>query len=244
MLKRNTGFTLIELMIATLVATLVIGIAFGTLARIAGQSGGAAQRLAMEDFNDTALVLANQIRRAGFGSVASPSSATTLFTCPYDVSTNQCRTLSAGAVAQFECVSARYFQPEQNNWIETGIRPQPNAQGLVELQISRRETPNEPAGASLCETAASVTWVALTQTTAYSLTKLRVCYLSSASDQDLLDDLETVYSSPDCYPLSAASGAQPRANLAAISMAGQLSGKDPFPLQAIRVIHLPNIPRV
>ena len=75
MLKRNTGFTLIELMIATLVATLVIGIAFGTLARIAGQSGGAAQRLAMEDFNDTALVLANQIRRAGFGSVASPSSA-------------------------------------------------------------------------------------------------------------------------------------------------------------------------
>lgn len=244
MLKRHAGFTLIELMIATLVATLVIGIAFGTLARIAGQSGGSAKRLAIEHFNDTTLVLANQIRRAGYGSVASPSSATTLFTCPYDVATSQCNALGPGEVAEFECVSVRYFQPDQNNWIENGIRPHTNAQGQVALQISRRETTTEPSGNSLCESAAGVPWVGLTQTTAYSLTKMRVCYLSSASDQDLLSDLETVYASPDCYPLSAAPGAQPRANLAAISLAGQLSGKDPFPLHAIRLIHLPNIPRV
>ena len=244
MLKRHTGFTLVELMIATLVATLVIGVAFGTLARIAGQSGGSAKRLAMEHFNDTTLVVANQIRRAGFGSIASPSSATTLFTCPYDIASSQCNALGPGEVAQFECVSVRNFQPDQNNWIENGIRPRTNAQGQVALQIARRETTTEPTGNSLCENAAGVPWVALTQTTSYSLTKMRVCYLSSASDQDLLDDLETVYSSQDCYPLSAAPGVQPRANLAAISLAGQLSGKDPFPLHAIRLIHLPNIPRV
>lgn len=241
MLKKITGFTLIELMIATLVAMLVIGIAFGTLARIAGQSGGAAQRLAMEDFNDTAVVLANQIRRAGFGSVVSPASTTTLFTCPYDLSASQC---SASGSADFECVSVRYFQPDLNNWIESGIRPQANGQGKVELQIARQETSLEPVGPSLCENSASVSWVALTQTTAYSLTRMRVCYLSSASDQDLLADLQTLYSGSDCYPLGLAPGPQPRANLAAIELAGQLTGKDPFPLQAIRVIHLPNIPRV
>jgi prepilin-type N-terminal cleavage/methylation domain-containing protein len=244
MLNRKAGFTLIELMVATLVATLVIGIGFGTLARIAGQSGGSAKRLAMEHFNDTALVLANQVRRAGFGSVMSPSAATTLFTCPYDLATRQCKPLGVGQVAEFECVSARYFQPDKNNWMENAIRPHTNAQGKVELQTARRETSAIPTGQSLCESSPGSSWVGLTQTASYSLTRMRVCYLSSASDQDLLADLDVVFTNPNCYPLSAAPGAQPRANLAAISLAGELSGKDPLPLHAIRLIHLPNIPRV
>lgn len=241
MLKKSAGFTLVELMIASLVAMLVIGIAFDTLARMTSQKDGAAQRLAMEDFNDTALVLANQIRRAGFGTVYSPSSPTTLFTCPFDLPTGQCKALGAGEVAAFECVSVRYFQPDTNNWMESGIRPFPNAQGQVELQMARRETATEPVGPSVCESPASTGWVALTQTSFYSLSKMRVCYLSSASDQDLLADLEAVYAGPDCDPPMSAST---RANLAAIVLAGQSAGKDPFPLQAIRIIHLPNLPRV